>query len=175
MACVVAAAGLAITSACAPAIEAPIDHQRAIDRDDGDRLAVLIAQLPGVVRADVVLHHATRDPLAIAPASPAVCSAVVTTDDRANPEALRAAITRLARAAVPELAADAALPIELNPAVHRAELARVGPFAVEAASQAPLRAALSVALLAIIGLASVVAVRGVRDRRDFQRRGSSAQ
>jgi len=132
----------------------------------------MIAQLPGVVRADVMLHHPVRDPLALAPASPPAFTAVITTDDQAAPEALRAAITRLAHAALPELARDASVPIEINPAVHRATLAKVGPFTVDVESQAPLRAALSLALLAIIGLASALAVRSMRDR---QRRGSSAQ
>jgi type III secretory pathway lipoprotein EscJ len=169
--CIIAGA----LAACAPIVDGPIEHQRAIDRDDGDRLAMMIARLPGVVHAEIALHHPVRDPLAIAPASPAAFSAVITTDDRANAEALRAAIARLAHATLPELAelaADAPLAIELDAQVHRPELAKVGPFAVEASSRGPLRAALSVALLAIIALASVIAVRTVRDR---QRRGSSAQ
>ena len=155
-------------AACAPIVDGPIEHQRAIDRDDGDRLAVMISQLPGVVHAEIALHHPARDPLALAPASPATFGAVITTDDRANPEALRPAIARLAHAALPELAADAPLAIELDARVHRPELAKVGPFAVEVSSRGPLRAALVIALLAIIALA----VRTVRDR---QRRGSSAQ
>jgi hypothetical protein len=182
-----ALATLALGAAgCAPTVDGPIEHQRAIDRDDGDRLAAQLALLPGVVTASVVLHHAARDPLAIAPDSPARLTAVIATDDRAAPETIRAAALRLAHATVPELdprresrpgatataAATAALSIEIYPVVHRAQLARVGPFWVEDSSQRPLRAALAIGCLAIAGLAGVIVLRAARDRH---RRGSSAQ
>ncbi|HEX4422720.1 MAG TPA: hypothetical protein VH165_32620 [Kofleriaceae bacterium] len=167
---------------CAPTVDGPVEHQRAIDRDDGDRLAAQLALLPGVVTASVVLHHAARDPLAIAPDSPARLTAVIATDDRAAPDTIRAAALRLAHATVPELdprresrpgaIVAAALSIEIYPVVHRAQLARVGPFWVEDSSQRPLRAALAIGCLAIAGLAGVIALRAARDRH---RRGSSAQ
>jgi hypothetical protein len=158
------------SAGCAPALDGPIEHQRAIDRDDGDRLAAQLAQLPGVVTASVVLHHATRDPLAVAPPSPPVFVAVITTDDQAAPGAIRGAATRIAHAALPELPAGALLPIEINAAVHRATLARVGPFWVDAASRTPLRAALAIGCLAIAGLAGTIALRSRGHRR-----GNSAQ
>jgi type III secretory pathway lipoprotein EscJ len=160
---------VASAAACAPAIDGPIEHQRAIDRDDGERLASQLRLLPGVVAASVVLHHPARDPLALAPPSPPECSAVIVTDDRAATGAIRDAAGRLARAAVPELTA-AALAIEVEPAIHRAELAKLGPFWVEASSRTSLRALLALGCLAIAGLAVALAVRTRRYRR-----GSSAQ
>lgn len=167
-----ATVALAISAGCAPPVDGPIDHQRAIDRDDGDRLAAQLALLPGVERASVVLHHAMRDPLAVTPPAAAMFAAVITTDDRADPDALRAATTRLAHAALPELP-GAALPIEINVAVHRPVLARVGPFQVEQSSQAPLKAALALGCLAIAGLAGLAGVLALRARR--HRLGNSAQ
>jgi hypothetical protein len=164
------ATAMAISAGCAPAIDGPVEHQRAIDRDDGDRLAAQLAQLPGVVAANAVLHHAMRDPLAVTPPAPATFSAVVTIDDRADPDAIRGATARLARAALPELAATAALPIEINAKVHRPTLAKVGPFWVEQASRTPLRTALALGCLAIAGLAGTLALRARRHRR-----GNSAQ
>src|SRR5262249_7255032 len=94
----------AAISSCAPVIDGPVEHQRAIDRDDGDRLAAQLAQLPGVVGASVVLHHAMRDPLAQVAPTQASLAAVITIDDQAAPEAIRAAAMRLAGATLPELA-----------------------------------------------------------------------
>ena len=164
------ALAVAIASGCAPPIDGPIEHQRAIDRDDGDRLAAQLALLPGVVGASVVLHHATRDPLAVTPPAAATFGAVITTDDAAEPGAIRAATLRLARAALPELAGTAALPIEINATVHRPTLARVGPFWVEQASRGPLRTVLALGCLTIAGLAGTLAWRARRHRR-----GNSAQ
>lgn|GEM_PF-2481163 len=158
------AAALAI-SACAPPVDGPIDHQRTIDRDDGDRLAAQLAQLPGVVSASVVLHHAIRDPLALTPPAPATAAAVISVDDRADRDAIRGAAARLIHATVPEL--TGAVPIEVNATVHRASIARVGPFSVEASSRTPLKATLALAFLAIAALAALLARR--------HRRGNSAQ
>lgn len=155
-----------LAGACAPTVDGPRERQRAIDRDDSDRLALQLQHLPGVVTASVVLHHATRDPLGTALPVPSTFAAVLVTDDRADLAALRGIATRLARAALP----DASPTIELVPALHRAELARVGPFTVEASSRGPLRAVLALAFLAIAALAGVLAVRERRHRR-----GSSAQ
>ncbi len=156
------AIAMAISTGCAPVIDGPLDHQRAIDRDDGDRLAAQLAQLPGVVAASVVLHHAIRDPLGVSATAAATFSAVITVDDRAAPEAIRAAAARLAHATLPELAPAAALPIEINASVHRPTLARVGPFSVEESSRAPLRVALAIGCLAIAELAGTLALRARR-------------
>jgi hypothetical protein len=164
------AIALAIPAGCAPPIDGPIDHQRAIDRDDGDRLAAQLAQLPGVVGATVVLHHAMRDPLAVTPPAVATFSAVIATDDQAEPDALRAATARLAHAALPELPGTAALPIEINVAVRRPTVAKLGPFWVEQSSRTPLKAALTLGCLVIAGLAGSLALRARRHRR-----GNSAQ
>ncbi|HEY0191884.1 MAG TPA: hypothetical protein VGC42_12270, partial [Kofleriaceae bacterium] len=157
---------VAALAGCAPGVDGPVEHQRAIDREDGDRLAVLIAQLPGVVATQVVLHHAARDPLALSPATPAVLGVVIATDDAAAPDELRAAAIRLGRALAPEL--GGAVAIEVVPVVHRPRLAKVGPFWVEDTSQRALRATLVLACLAIAALAGLAA----RARR--YRRGSKA-
>jgi hypothetical protein len=161
---------MALAAGCAPPIDGPIEHQRAIDRDDGDRLAAQLVQLPGVVSASVVLHHAIRDPLAVTPPAAATFSAVIATDDHAAPDVLRAATVRLAHAALPELPGTAAPVIEIHVAVHRPTLAKVGPFSVEDSSRAPLKAALALGCLVIAGLAGSLAVRARRHRL-----GNSAQ
>ena len=51
-------------AACAPVIDGPAERQRALDREDGARLAAQISALPGVVRAEAVIRRAVRDPLA---------------------------------------------------------------------------------------------------------------
>ncbi|HEX2690901.1 MAG TPA: hypothetical protein VHN14_30015 [Kofleriaceae bacterium] len=176
------AIAVAIATGCAPPIDGPIDHQRAIDRDDGDRLAGQLAQLPGVVSANVVLHHAMRDPLAVTPPSAATFAAVILTDDQARPDAIRAATTRLLHAALPELPEAAAPPIEIHAVVHRPTLAKVGPFWVEQSSRTPLRAALAAGCLVIAVLAGSLAVYANRANRANRpqgarghRRGTSAQ
>lgn len=167
------AIAVVIATGCAPPVDGPLERQRAIDRDDGDRLAAQLVQLPGVVAANVVLHHAMRDPLAVAPATAATFGAVIATDDQAAPDAIRAATIRLAHAVVPELAGIAALPIEINATVHRATLAQVGPFWVTASSRTPLRAVLALGCVAIAGLAGTLAFSARRARR--HRLGNSAQ
>jgi len=167
------AIAVVIATGCAPPVDGPLERQRAIDREDGDRLAAQLRQLPGVVAATVVLHHAMRDPLAVAPPAGATFGAVIATDDQAAPDALRAATLRLAHAALPELAGTATLPIQINATVHRATLAQVGPFWVETSSRTPLRAVLALGCLAIAGLAGTLArsARGARRHR----LGNSAQ
>lgn len=152
-------------SACAPTLDGPVDHQRALDRDDGDRLAAQLAQLPGVATAAVVLHRAMRDPLGVAAPSPAMFTAVIGVDDRADAAAIRAATARLAHATLPELAPPVEPAIEINVVVRRPSLVKVGPFWVEAASRTALRITLAVGCLAIAGLAAAVA-RGARHRRE---------
>lgn len=161
--CVWALVAAIALAACAPTVDGPIEHQRTIDREDADRLSAQISQLPGVVGAQVVLHHAARDPLALTPAAPAVFSAVITTDDGAAPDELRAAAIRLARATAPEL--GSALAVEVVPVVHRAQLAKVGPFWVEDRSQRALRATLVIGCLAIAVLAGLIAWRYRRASR----------
>jgi hypothetical protein len=160
------ALAVAISAACAPPVDGPIEQQRAIDRDDGDRLAAQLAQLPGVVTASVVLHHALRDPLAVVAPRPTTFTAVLGVDDKADPSALRAATTRLARATLPELGSlpEAALPIEINAVVHRPVVAKVGPFSVEDSSRTSLRVTLALGCLAIAALAATIAL-GVRRYR----------
>jgi len=167
------AIAVAIAAGCAPPIDGPIERQRAIDREDGDRLAAQLVQLPGVVAANVVLHHAMRDPLAVTPPAAPAFAAVIATDDQAAPDAIRAAAIRLAHAALPELAGSAVLPIEINAAVHRPTLAKVGPFWVSASSRTPLRVVLALGCLAIAGLAGTLALSARGARR--HRLGNSAQ
>lgn len=164
-----AAIAQAISLGCAPVVDGPVDHQRAIDRDDGDRLAAQLARLPGVAAASVVLHHARRDPLGATAPAPAMLAAVIQIDDRAEPEPIRAAAVRLAHATLPELPVPE-LAIELAVAVHRPTLARVGPFSVEESSRAALKASLALGCIAIAGLAGALALRARRHRL-----GSSAQ
>lgn len=160
---------VAISLGCAPLVDGPIDRQRAIDRDDGDRLAAQLARLPGVAAASVVLRRAMRDPLgATAPAAP-MLAAVIAIDDATAPEAIRAAATRLARATLPELP-PADLAIEIAVAVHRPIVAMVGPFSVEESSRGALRATLALGCAAIAGLAGGLALCARRHRL-----GSSAQ
>lgn len=167
------AIALGLAAACAPPIDGPIEHQRAIDRDDADRVAAQLAALPGAVAASVVLHHAMPDPLAPPGAgspSAAAFSAVITVDDLADPGAIRAAAIRLARAALPELPAQAQLAIEINPAVHRPVLAKVGPFSVEDSSRTALEVTLALGCLTVAALAAQLALRARHHRR-----GNSAQ
>jgi hypothetical protein len=165
---------------CAPVVDGPIERQRAIDRDAGDRLAAQLARLPGVAAASVVLRRAMRDPLGAAPATSPMLAAVLTIEtsgsagprgaiDDAAPEAIRAAATRLARAALPELP-PAGLAIEIAATVQRPIVAKVGPFSVEQSSAAALRATLALAFASIAGLGGALALRARRHRL-----GSSAQ
>ena len=154
---------VAISLGCAPVADGPVERQRAIDRDDADRLAAQLARLPGVATASVVLRRALRDPLgASAPAAP-MLAAVIAIDDAAAPEAIRAAATRLARATLPELP-SADLAIEIAATVHRPVVAKVGPFSVEESSRAALRATLALGCAAIAGLAGALALRARRHR-----------
>lgn len=150
---------------CAPSVDGPGEHQRAIDRADGERLTAQLAALPGVVRAEVMLHRAARDPLATAPASPAGASLVVIVDDQTDRAATTDAAHRLARAIAPDV--EPTVLVEVG--AIRPTLAKVGPFTVDATSRNPLRAVLGGALALIAGLAGWIAWR------ERQRRGNSAQ
>jgi hypothetical protein len=164
-------------AACAPTVDGPAERQRALDREDGARLAAQISALPGVVRAEAVIRRAVRDPLgprAAAPATPAApapaaaASAVVAVDDRAD----RAAITEAARTLARALAPEAAPAIVVEVAAIRPRLAQVGPFTVEAASRGPLKAALAAALALIAALAGWIG--WTRLGRASPRRSSAA-
>ena len=193
------AVAVAISVGCAPQVDGPVEHQRAIDREDSERLAGQLAQLPGVVSASVVLHHPTRDPLAAALPRPATFTAVINVDDKADRDAIRAATTRLAQATLPELSAGTAAGaasagsastaggarptgsaggaaeallrgIEIHATVHRPTVARLGPFSVEDGSRASLKATLAIGCAAIAALAAALAVLVRRHRL-----GNSAQ
>ena len=170
-AAVAAWAACAACMACVPIVDGPAERQRARDREDGARLAAQLAALPGVVRAEVVLRRAVRDPLAppSTPAPPAGASIVAIVDDRTD----RAAIAGAARMLLASLAPDLTPAIVVEVGAVRPSLARVGPFTVEAASKAPLQAALAGALALIAALAGWLGWLGWLARR--QRRGNSAQ
>ena len=165
-------------AACAPTVDGPAERQRALDREDGARLAVQLSALPGVLRAEAVIRRPARDPFARAPAASvmvsvtasaaasATASVVVTVDDLAD----RAAIAAAARTLAAALAPGAAPAIVVEVGAIRPRLAKVGPFTVEAGSRAPLRAALAAALALIAALAGWIGRAALR-----QRRGISAQ
>nr|HEX4317206.1 hypothetical protein [Kofleriaceae bacterium] len=166
------AVGLAIAlAACAPEIATPAEQQRAGDRVDADRVAAVLARLPGAVAASAAVRRVDRDPLApVTPRGPAgsdatmiVVVATADADDGALAGAARAIATAdglpAPRVAIARTARAAAPP---------AELARVGPFAVARESAAALRATLLALLAAIAAAAAYVAAR-------YRRRGNSAQ
>jgi hypothetical protein len=156
---------LLVLAACAPQIDGPIEHQRALDRDDAARLAVQLAELPGALRADVTLHRPVTDPLS-RETTPAGGAIVIVVDDHADRTAIADAARRLAHATAPEIP-DPAVAVEIGAA--RPELARVGPFTVEAHSKSALIAALAGALALIAALAAWIAYR------ERYARGSRAQ
>ena len=143
-------------AACAPNVDGPVDHGRAIDRDDAARLETQLAQLPGATAARVTLHRPVRDPLGVGEPGAATAAVLIVVDDRTDRAQLTAAAHALARAAAPEVAEPAIVTLV---GAHRAELASVGPFTVEVASRGPLRAALAIGLALIAALAGVVAWR----------------
>jgi type III secretory pathway lipoprotein EscJ len=152
-------------AACAPTVDGPAEHQRVVDLADGQRLTAQLSALPGVVRAEVMLRRAVRDPLATIPASPAGASLVVIVDDKADRAATTDAAKRLAKSIAPDV--EPTIVVEVG--AIRPTLSKVGPFTVEEASKGPLRAVLGIALALIALLAGYVAWR------ERQRRGNSAQ
>ena len=153
-------------AACAPAVDGPVEHQRAIDRDDAGRLAAQLAALPGAVHAEVALHRPVVDPLTQA-RTPAGAAIVLVVDDHADRAALLTATRELVHATAPEIPSPV---IAVQLGAVRPELAEVGPFTVEAHSKRRLQAVLAIALAAIAMLAGWIAWRE-RQRA----RGSSAQ
>jgi hypothetical protein len=141
--------------ACAPQIDGPVERQRAIDREDADRLAAQLAQLPGAVRAEVTLRRPVVDPLTET-ATPASAAILVVVDDRADPRAITRSAIALSRGTAPEVP-EPAIVIEIG--AVRPELANVGPFAVDVRDRPRLVAALAIALAAISLLAAYIAWR----------------
>ena len=154
----------ALTCACAPTVEGPVEQQRVTDQADAVRLTAQLRALPGVVGAEVILHRAARDPLSLAAPSPASASIVLVVDDRADSSKLEASSRVLVRALVPEI--EPTVVVEVG--ARRAQLAAVGPFTVEAASKSRLKATFVAALAIIFGLAAWIATI-------YYRRGKSAQ
>ncbi len=146
---------IACVVACAPQIDGPLARQRTIDREDSERLAAQLSQLPGAVRAEVTLHRPVVDPLTEA-STPASAAVLIVVDDKAD----RAAITRsalaLVRGTAPEINAPSIV-VELG--AVRPELATVGPFTVEARSKPRVVFAFAIALSLLVLLAGYVAWR----------------
>lgn len=148
--------------ACAPVVDGPADKQRATDRGEGDRLAMQLAALPGVVRTDVIVRRPARDPLAPRePVAPATASIVVIVDDQADRAATIDATKRLAGAAVPGV--DPAIVVEVG--AVRPVMAKLGPFTVEASSKGPLKIALAIVLALLAAIAGGIAWRARPIRR----------
>jgi type III secretory pathway lipoprotein EscJ len=145
---------LLVLAACAPAIDGPVDQQRARDAADAAHVSIQLAAVPGAVRADVTLHRAVHDPLG--PSQPASAAVLVVVDDRAD----RAAIERTARALVHGTAPDIPeVQVAVEVGAVRPVLAKVGPVTVEAASKPRLVALLAALLAAVAGLAGWIAWR----------------
>lgn len=141
--------------ACAPSIDGPVERQRTIDREDSQRLAAQLAQLPGAVRADVTLHRPIVDPLTEV-AMPASAAILIVVDDKADRAAIERSARALVRGTAPEIS-EPAIAIELG--AVRPELATVGPFSVEARSKRRLVFAFAITLALVVMLAGYIAWR----------------
>jgi type III secretory pathway lipoprotein EscJ len=146
---------LVATVACAPLIDGPVDHQRAIDRNDATRLAGQLAQLPGAVRADVTLRRPMVDPLSQA-ATPGSAAVLVVVDDNADRRAIQRSAIALLRGTAAEIG-EPAIVVELG--ATRPRLAQVGPFTVEASSKRRIVGSLAAAFGVIAALAGWIAWR----------------
>ena len=142
-----------VVCACAPAVDGPVEKQHALDRVDSERVTTQLLALPGVVRAEVILHRPIADPLSASAPSPATSSIVLVVDDRADHVRLETQTRALARAVAPDV--DPTIVVEVG--AKRAQLASVGPFMVEASSKKPLKAVLAIALAVIAALAMWIA------------------
>lgn len=156
---------LVLLAACAPEISGPLEHQRALDREDSARLAAQLGELPGALRADVALHRPAVDPLTHA-SSPASAAIVVVVDDAADRARISELAHKLARATAPEIPEPQ---IAIAVGAPHVELAHVGPFTVAAGSAPALRATLAAVLALLAALAGYVAYRA------YSARGNSAQ
>lgn len=141
--------------ACAPSIDGPVERQRTIDREDSQRLAAQLAQLPGAVRADVTLHRPIVDPLTEV-ATPASAAILIVVDDKADRAAIERSARALARGTAPEIS-EPAIAIELG--AVRPALATVGPFSVEARSKRRVVFAFAITLALVVMLAGYIAWR----------------
>ena len=146
---------LVFVIACAPRIDGPVDHQRAIDRDDSAHLAAQLAQLPGAVRAEVTLRRPVVDPLTEATTA-ASAAVLVVVDDKADRRAIEHSAIALVRGTAPEIT-EPSIVVELG--AVRPQLASVGPFTVEARSKRRIVAAFAIALALIGALAAAFAWR----------------
>ena len=146
---------LVLVVACAPQIDGPVEHQRALDRDDSVRLAAQLAQLPGAVRAEVTIRRPVVDPLTEA-STPASAAVLIVVDDQADRRAIQRSAIALVRGTAPEIS-EPAIVVELG--AVRPKLASVGPFTVEARSKPRIVAAFAIALALVVALAGFVAWR----------------
>lgn len=144
-----------LSAACAPTIDGPLEHQRAVDRADAAHLASQLAQLPGAVRAEVTLHRPVVDPLTEA-TTPASAAILVVVDDKADRRAITRSAIALARGTAPEIA-EPEIVVELG--ATRPTLASVGPFSVEARSKPTLVGVLAAVLGLVAALAAWIAWR----------------
>lgn len=142
-----------LTAACAPAVDGPVEKQAALDRADSARLTAQLAALPGVVRAEVILHRPARDPLAVAPAAPPTSSIVLVVDDKTDKSRTETSALSLSRALAPDI--EPTLVVEVG--TTRTDLAKLGPFTVAASSKPALKGALAIALAVIALLAGWIA------------------
>lgn len=141
---------------CAPVVDGPAETQRAVDRGEGDRLAVQLASLPGVVRTDVIVRRPARDPLSReTTVAPATASIVVIVDEQTDKAATVDAVKRLAGAAAPGI--EPAIVVEVG--ATRPVMAKLGPFTVEARSRRPLQIALAIVLALLASISGAVAWR----------------
>ena len=146
---------LVLLVACAPVVYGPVEKQLATDRSDGDRLAVQLSALPGVVRSEVMLRRPVRDPLGVEPAGAPSASIVVIIDDRADRTAMLATAKQLARGTLPGV--EPAVVVEVG--AVRPVMAKLAPFTVEASSKAPLKIALAIVFALLAALSGWVAWR----------------
>ena len=144
-----------VLAACAPTIDGPVERQRAADRADADRLALQLAQLPGVVRAEATLRRPTVDPLTEA-ATPPSAAVLVVVDDKADRRAITRAAAALLRGTAPEIP-DPEIVVEIG--AIRPVMAKVGPFSVDAKSKRALVGALGLAFGLVAALAIWIAWR----------------
>lgn len=154
-AALVIAALVACAPSCAPSIDGPIERQRTIDREDGERLAAQLAQLPGAVRASVTLRRPIVDPLTEV-ATPGSAAILIVVDDKADRRAIETSALALVRGTAPEID-EPAIAIALG--AVRPELATVGPFTVEARSKARVVLGFASTLALVVMLAGYIAWR----------------
>ena len=152
---------IVLCAACAPDVGGPLERQHARDRDDGDRLAAQLAELPGALRATVTLHR----PEAVDPYGPrtsdlgprpAGAAIVIVVDDHADRAAITDTARRLTHAIAPEIS-DPQIAVAIG--APRVELASVGPFQVEKHSRRAIIATLAALLAAIAFVAGLLAWR----------------